>query len=120
MIWNVEKCNQLITDPPAPTTLRVFFYLALNQHEVTGFVRMSKKTLAKILGMDAKSLYTALRWLYGNYIVHETRHKGYYEFMVSPYYVEWGENKKARLDEWNRRWADHWKRIARRKSHPPA
>ena len=66
MNFNVEKCNLLLKDPPAPT-----------------------------------------------------RGSGYYEFMVSPYYVEFGENKKARLDEWNRRWAEHWKRLARRKSRPP-
>ena len=120
MKFNVEKCNQLLKDPPAPITLRVFFFLALNQHEQTGFLRTTKKYLAEMLGMDAKSLYVALQWLYGNYMVHETRCKGYYEFMVSPYYVEFGDNKKARLDEWNRRWAEHWKRIARRKSRPPA
>ena len=84
MIFNLEKCNQLLKNPPAPTTLRVFFWLALNQHEQTGFVRTTKKYLAQMLNMDAKTLYNALQWLYGNYIVHETRGSGYYEFMVSP------------------------------------
>ena len=110
MNWNIEKFNQLLAKPPAITTLRVFFYLALNQHEKTGFVRMSKKILAQILNIDPKSLYLALQWLQNNYLVHQRRCKGYFEFMVSPYYVEWGNDKKARLDEWNRRWADSWKR----------
>jgi len=104
MTFNLDKCNQLLKNPPAPTTLRVFFWLALNIHPQTGFVRTTKKLLAQMLNMDAKSLYLALQWLYSNYIMHETRCKGYYEFMISPYFVEWGDDKQSRLDEWNRRW----------------
>jgi len=102
--FNVEKCNLLLKDPPAPTTLRVFFWLALNQHEQTGFVRTTKKYLAQTLNLDAKSLYRALKWLKDNYIVHQRRCHGFFEFMVSPYYVEWGNDRQARLSEWNLRW----------------
>ena len=104
MNWNVEKCTKLLTDSLPPTTLRVFFWLALNIHEQTGFVRTTKKYLAQMLSMDEKSLYRALQWLKDNYIVHQTRCHGFFEFMISPYFVEWGDNKKDRLDEWNNRW----------------
>lgn len=104
MTFNLDKCNNLLKNPPAPTTLRVFFWLAFNIHPQTGFVRISKKLLAQMLNLDPKSLYRSLLWLQNNYIVHETRCKGYFEFMLSPYFVEWGENKKERLNEWNSRW----------------
>lgn len=115
MTFNLEKCNQLLKNPPQAATLRVFFWLALNLHPQTGFVRSTRKYLAHMLSMDEKTLYLALQWLQDNYLVHRTRCSGYFEFMVSPYYVEWGENKKARQDEWNRRWAEHWKSRARKK-----
>ena len=109
MTFNVEKCTKLLTDSLPPTTLRVFFFLALNIHEQTGFVRITKKYLAQMLKLDAKSLYRALKWLQDNYIVHQTRCHGFFEFMISPYFVEWGDDKKSRIDEWNRRWADFGK-----------
>lgn len=104
MLFNVEKCTKLLTDSLPPTTLRVFFWLALNIHEQTGFVRTNKKYLAQMLSMDEKSLYRALQWLQNNYIVHQTRCHGFFEFMISPYFVEWGSDRQARLDEWNHRW----------------
>ena len=104
MLFNVEKCTKLLTDSLPPTTLRVFFWLALNLNPQTGFVRTNKKYLAQMLNLDAKSLYRALQWLQDNYIIHQTRCHCYYEFMISPCYVEWGDNKKDRLDEWNHRW----------------
>ena len=67
MNWNVEKCTKLLTDSLPPTTLRVFFWLALNIHEQTGFVRTTKKYLAQMLNLDEKSLYRALKWLQDNY-----------------------------------------------------
>lgn len=48
MTFNLEKCNNLLKNPPQAATLRVFFWLALNTHEQTGFVRTTKKYLAQI------------------------------------------------------------------------
>ena len=104
MTFNVEKCTKLLTDSLPPTTLRVFFFLALNIHEQTGFVRTTRKYLAQMLNLDKKSLYRAIKWLQDNYIVHRKRCKGYFEFMLSPYFVQWGSDKQARLEEWNKRW----------------
>jgi len=104
MTFNLEKCNQLLKNPPQAATLRVFFWLALNIHPQTGFVRTTRKYLAQFLNMDEKTLYNSIKWLQDNYLVHRTRCSGYFEFMISPYYVEWGDNKQARLDEWNNRW----------------
>lgn len=104
MTFNLEKCNNLLKNPPQAATLRVFFWLALNLHEQTGFVRTTRKYLAQMLNLDEKSLYRALKWLQDNYIVHRKRCKGYFEFMLSPYFVEWGDDKQTRLDEWNNRW----------------
>lgn len=116
MTFNLDKCNFLLKNPPQAATLRVFFWLALNTNEQTGFVRTTKKYLAKIINLDAKSLYRALKWLQDNYIVHQRRCHGFFEFMISPYYVEWGDDKDLRLKEWNRRWAEQWKYRKREKS----
>ena len=104
MTFNLDKCNNLLKNPPQAATLRVFFWLALNLHPQTGFVRTTKKYLAQSLNLDAKSLYRALKWLQDNYIVHQRRCHSYFEFMLSPYFVEWGSDRQARLDEWNNRW----------------
>ena len=104
MTFNIDKCNNLLKKPLQAATLRVFFWFALNTHEQTGFVRTTKKYLAETLNLDAKSLYRALKWLKENYIVHQRRCHGFFEFMVSPYYVEWGNDRQARLSEWNLRW----------------
>ena len=109
MTFILDKCNQLLKNPPQAATLRVFFWLALNIHPQTGFVRTTRKYLAHMLSMNEKTLYRAIKWLQDNYLVHRKRCSGYFEFMLSPYFVEWGNDKKARLDEWNRRWAQQWK-----------
>ena len=104
MTFNLEKCNNLLKNQLQAATLRVFFWLALNTHDQTGFVRTTKKYLAQALNLDPKSLYRALKWLKDNYIVHQKRCHSFFEFMVSPYYVEWGNDRQARLEEWNLRW----------------
>ena len=109
MTFILDKCNQLLKNPPQAATLRVFFWLALNIHPQTGFVRTTRKYLAQFLNMDEKTLYKSIKWLQDNYLIHRTRCSGYFEFMVSPYFVEWGSDRQARLDEWNRRWAQQWK-----------
>lgn len=97
MTFILDKCNQLLKNPPAPATLRVFFWLALNQHEQTGFVRTTRKYLAEMLNIDVKTLYDALKWLQSNYLVHRKRCKGYFEFMISPYFVNGATTKKPAL-----------------------
>ena len=114
MVFNEKKCVELVTKQATPTILRVFFFIAFNQHPQTGFFRSSKTFLAKKLKIDPKSLYLALKWLEKNYIVHQQRCGDYFEFMVSPYYVEWGDDNQARIELWNKLWADHWKQRNRK------
>lgn len=103
-----DKICDLIAKVTQPTILRVFFYIAHNQHHELGGFRVSRKHISDALNIDAKSVYSALRWLQENYLVLETRVDGQLEFMVNPNYVTVGANKKARLSLWNARWKDYW------------
>ena len=59
MTFNLDKCNNLLKNPPAPTTLRVFFWLALNLHPQTGFVRISTRPqiFISLLALATKQLH---------------------------------------------------------------
>lgn len=103
-----DKVCDFVSKVTQPTILRVFFYLAHNQHHELGGFRVSRKHISEALNIDSKSVYSALRWLQENYLVLESRIDGQLEFMVNPNYVTVGANKKARLSLWNSRWKDYW------------
>lgn len=105
-----EKVSDLIVKVPQGAIIRVFMYIAAHQHHELGGYRVSRKHLAEVLNLDAKSVYTALKYLTDKFIVNETRVDGQLEFMVNPNYVTVGSNKQKRLDLWNKRWEEHWKR----------
>ena len=73
-------------------------YVGLVVDQVLGIQHFNKKQQQSLLEYLENGQITMI------YLVHRTRCSGYFEFMLSPYYVEWGSDKKARLDEWNRRW----------------
>ena len=45
MTFNLEKCNDLLKNQPQAATLRVFFWLALNLHDQTGFVSVPLRNI---------------------------------------------------------------------------
>lgn len=108
-----EKCTDFVKKVNSGATVRVFFYLAMNQcYGDKGIFgcRCSKKYLSEILGLDLKSIYNAIKYLKDNFLVHVGRYGGQLEFMVSPYYVTIGTDKKKRVAEWDKRWRDTWQR----------
>lgn len=105
-----EKISELILKVEQASVLRVFFYIAHHQHHELGGYRCSRKHLAEVLNLNAKTVYDALKWLQDHFIVNESRVDGQLEFMVNPAYVTVGADKKKRLQLWNSRWESHWKK----------
>lgn len=110
-----EKVSDLVVKVPRASVLRVFFYIAMHQHHELGGFKISRKRLSEVLRLDAKSIYTAIKWLQDNFLMLESKINGQAEFMVSPDYVTCGSNKKRRMQMWNDRWAIHWKELHAKK-----
>ena len=102
-----EKMCEFLEKTKRGATVRVFLYIAHHQNYgqdgIYGY-RCSHKYLRQVLSLDRKSIYNALDELKDAYLVVETKEDGTTEFMVNPNYVTIGQDKKARVREWNARW----------------
>lgn len=120
VISYTAKMLEFIQKVSTASTLRVFLYLAHNQHYGTddgmfGF-RCTRKYLTEILRLDRKSVYSALTYLIDNFLVVENRFNGQDEYMVNPDYITIGGDKKAREREWSRRWQWYFQEKQRREN----
>lgn len=113
VISYTEKMCDFIAETGVGSTVRVFLFIAHHQNYgvdgVYGY-RCSHKYLQQVLRLDRKSVYNALKYLKDKFLIHEGRFAGSTEFMVNPAYVTIGTEKKKRVAEWNKRWADQWKK----------
>lgn len=113
--YTAKMCDFVVKTTQG-SVVRLFVYLAHNQQfGVDGQpygCRCSHKFLRQLLGVDKKTIYNALKYLKDNFLVIETEESGQSEFMVNPDYVTIGTDKRARMREWNERWARHWKSVA--------
>ena len=110
-----EKMCEFLEKCSTGATVRVFLYIAHHQAfgsdgEQYGY-RCTHKFLQQVLRLDRKSVYNALKSLKEEFLINETKVNGVPEFMVNPNYVTIGTDKKTRMAVWNKRWADHWKKI---------
>lgn len=107
-----EKMCEFLEKATQGSVVRIFLYIAHHQNYgvdgVFGY-RCSHKYLQQVLRLDRKTVYRALDQLKEDFLVNEIRVGGVSEFMVNPNYVTTGSDKKMRMNEWNRRWAEHWK-----------
>lgn len=114
VISYTEKMSDFLLKVKTGSIVRVFLYIAHHQNYgangVFGY-RCSHKYLQQIFGMDKSTLWEALKYLKENFLINESKIEGATEFMVNPQYVTMGSDKKARVNEWNRRWAEHWKQV---------
>lgn len=113
VISYTEKMSEFLTKTSTGSVVRVFVYIAHHQQygvdgKTFGY-RCSHKFLQQVLRLDKKTIYSALNVLKEEFLVNETKIDGQTEFMVNPNYVTIGTDKKARMREWNRRWAEYWK-----------
>ena len=109
VISYTEKMCDFLSRVSTGSIVRVFLYIAHNQNygndgKAFGY-RCSHKYLQQVLRMTKPTLWEALKYLKDNFLVNECRVNGLPEFMVNPNYVTIGNDKKARVAEWNRRWA---------------
>lgn len=115
VISYTEKMCDFLAKYTAGSVVRTFLFLAHHQQYGADGVqfgyRCSHKYLQQVLGLDRKSVFNALAVLKGDYLVNEARIEGAIEFMVNPFYVTVGTDRKARISEWNRRWQEHWKKA---------
>ncbi len=107
VISYTAKMLEFIQKVQTGSILRVFLYLAHNQHygtDGTFGYRCTRKYLTEVLHLDRKSVYSALSFLIDNFLVVENRFDGQDEYMVNPDYITIGGDKKTREREWSRRW----------------
>lgn len=109
VISYTEKMCEFLEKVSSGSIVRVFLYIAQRQSygtdgRVFGY-RTSHKYLRQVLRIDRSTLWDALKFLKDNFLVHVGKIDGTYEFMVNPQYITIGSDKKTRMNEWNRRWA---------------
>lgn len=118
VISYTEKMCEFLEKVTTGSVVRLFVYLAHRQNygndgRTFGY-RCSHKFLSKVLQLERTTLWDALKFLKDNYLVHVGRFDGQYEFMVNPLYVTIGSDRKTRMTEWNRRWAETFKEGKRK------
>lgn len=114
VISYTEKMCDFLAKVSTGSIVRVFCYLAHHQsygNDGQFGYRCSHKHLRTILNISKPTLWEALKYLQGAFLVNVANIDGSTEFMVNPNYVTIGQSKKARMAEWNRRWEEHWKHI---------
>ena len=97
-VWN------LLSDAPTASTVKIFFFIAINQPEegITGF-RTTKIQLQLDLKLSKSSIFGDLKWLKDNLLIQEIKQVEDFDFMANPYYIMNNCDPQARKDEWKRR-----------------
>lgn len=111
VISYTEKMCEFLTKVSTGSIVRVFLYIAHHQNYGTNGVygyRCTHKYLQQVLRIEKSTLWEALKYLKESFLINETKVAGVTEFMVNPNYVTIGVDKKARINEWNRRWQQLW------------
>ena len=122
MVTYSERCIEFVKKHSTGSILQIFFYLALNQdlnnENVIGGFKCTKKHLEDELKLRKSTVWSALKYLEDELLVNESIINGQTEFMVNPYYVMVGEDRDKRISEWKRRVKlDNEKRRAKRNLH---
>ena len=114
VISYTERMSDFLCKCSTGAIVRVFVFLAHHQNYGTdgktfGY-RCSHKYLQTVLHIEKPTLWRALHYLKEHLLVHVGKIEGFTEFMVNPYYVTIGTDRKARIREWERRWSDTLKK----------
>ena len=104
MIHIDKSVFNLLNNAPTALTIKIFFYIALNQPDegIRG-LRYTKIQLAIDLNLNIRSIFNALHWLEDNLLVQELKLAEDFDFMVNPRFVMNNSDYKERFAEWNRR-----------------
>ena len=94
----------LLNDAPTNSTVKIFFFIALNQPEegVRG-LKTTKEQLAVALNVGISSIFRDLKWLKDNLLIQEIKFIEDSDYMANPYFVMNNSDPQERKSEWNRR-----------------
>lgn len=104
MISVDKSVFNLLNDAPCNSTVKVFFFIALNQPEdgVHG-LRITKEQLAVSLNAGKSSIFRDLKWLKDNLLIQEIKFVEDFDYMTNPRFVMNNSDFQERMNEWNRR-----------------
>ena len=104
MIHIDKSVFNLLNNAPTALTVKIFFYIALNQPDegIRG-LRTTKIQLAIDLNLNIRSIFNAFHWLEDNLLIQELKMAEDFDFMVNPRFVMNNSDYNERFAEWNRR-----------------
>jgi len=104
MVFDEIRTLRTINEAPNDFTIKIFFYLAINQPQdgIRGY-KIEKSQLQYDLKLGKSTFFNSLRWLKKNLVVNELKLVLESDFMVNPYIVMNNGDRDARIDEWRRR-----------------
>lgn len=93
-----------LNDAPNNSTVKVFFFIALNQpEEGLHGLTTTKEDLAGALNAGKSSIFRDLKWLKDNLLIQELKFVDGFDYMANPRFVMNNSNFQDRLNEWNHR-----------------
>ena len=104
MISVDKNVFNLLNDAPTASTVKVFFFIALNQPEdsLHGLIT-TKEELAGTLNLSRASIFRDLKWLKDNLLIQELKFVDSFDYMANPRFVMNNSDFQDRLNKWNRR-----------------
>ena len=104
MISVDKNVFNLLNDAPTASTVKIFFFIALNQPEdsLHGLIT-TKEELAGTLNLSRASIFRDLKWLNDNLLIQELKFVDGFDYMANPRFVMNNSDFQDRLNEWNRR-----------------
>ena len=104
LLWAFKTPFNLLNNAPTASTVKIFFFIALNQPEegIRGY-ETTKIQLAVDLNLKKSIIFRDLHWLEENILINEIKQVETVDFMANPYYVMNNSDPQARKDEWKRR-----------------
>ena len=94
----------LLNDAPTASTVKVFFFIALNQpSEGLHGLRITKEQLANSLNLKRSAIFRDLKWLKDNLLIQEIKFVEDFDYMANPRFVMNNSDFQERMNEWNRR-----------------
>lgn len=104
MISIDKSVFNVLNDTPNNSTIKVFFFIALNQPSkgIKG-LKITKEELVVTLNVGKSSIFRDLKWLKDNLLIHELKFVDGFDYMTNPSFVMNKSDFQDRMDEWNRR-----------------
>ena len=104
MISVDKNVFNLLNDAPTASTVKVFFFIALNQpDEGVHGLKITKEELAETLNLSRTYIFRDLKWLKDNLLIQELKFFDGFDYMANPRFVMNNSDFQDRLNEWNRR-----------------